>query len=109
MGNVRIIDAVVEHMNQFSQDEQQEALDFVASLSKRRRESQHFKVAQVEAQAILNGPFRSAAESRAAFSNKFDLSDVPALSDEETQVRLDAEFATFSPEKIAELERLGLL
>ncbi len=109
MGSASIVEAVVKRLNGFSQDEQQETLDFVETLQQRRRDSERFKAAQAEAQAILNGPFRSMEESRAAFREKFNIPDLSHLSDEEIQTRLDAEFATFSPEKIAELQRLGLV
>ena len=108
MGSTAIVDAVIQRLNEFSPDEQQETLDFVETLT-RRRDSERLKAAQIEAQAILNGPFHTMEESRTAFREKFNVPDLSHLSDEEMQARLDAEFATFSPEKIAELERLGLL
>ncbi len=63
-----------------------------------------------EIHASLPGPTRTAKESDAIFRKKYNIPDeLFRLTPDELADRADATIASFSPEKIAELERMGIL
>ena len=75
------------------------------ALARRQREL----AARAEAQAILNGPRRSLAESSAAFQLKYNIPDLSHLTHEQLIEEGEAILASLPPDKIAEAERLGLI
>lgn len=62
-----------------------------------------------EIHAALYGPTRSNKESFALFRERYNLPDLSHFSSEEIADQADAIVAHLSPERIAELERAGIL
>ena len=82
------------------------AQEFIA---RREREAARWEAARAQAQADLNGPFRPHAESIALAYRRLSVLPPPARSPEEIDAEAEAFLDSLPPEKIAELERLGLL
>jgi len=104
-----IVDEVVVRLRRLSSEQQQVVLEFVDLLVEWCDLSIRKPLTEAEIEAMHHGPFRSAAESEAAFRARHGLVDGPDLTEDERQARLDAEYAALSPGKRAILAAIGLI